>query len=341
MPLASAAPASNVASPTEAVLAALNAPSPFDPANFGSLNMPDDFASFLAGFNAAAAMAAGANGGSGPVVGSAGSGADSTVATSKDAIDVNTAAALAGIGGKWMNWSNSQIDSPEQDATLISTVLRTSGESPEIFNAPTPSAHPHASSASAGSAGSGSGSHPKSTATSRQGSLSKASPTSTAERNAAVPTRESSVTHFDSFGDIEGASPEDLAARDPLATHLWRLYAKAKVGLPNGARMENITWRMMSLKLNKHKVAGGSSNPAATPSSTSAAGPDTFQAPGAAGISANAPAEQTETAASEIGSAVSSAVQSHKSVKELAAEETDRGRRGRASAPNSASPVER
>ncbi|OBZ82719.1 hypothetical protein A0J61_09231 [Choanephora cucurbitarum] len=42
---------------------------------------------------------------------------------------------------------------------------------------------------------------------------------------------------------------------DPLATQVWRLYTKAKDTLPNGSRLENLTWRMMAMTLNKKKKA--------------------------------------------------------------------------------------
>ena len=44
----------------------------------------------------------------------------------------------------------------------------------------------------------------------------------------------------------------DVVARDdPLATQVWRMYAKQRDMLPNATRMENLTWRMMALKLRK------------------------------------------------------------------------------------------
>ncbi|CAN8100364.1 unnamed protein product [Discula destructiva] len=47
------------------------------------------------------------------------------------------------------------------------------------------------------------------------------------------------------------SSPEELAKEDPLATQVWRFFAKAKQNLPNQERMENITWRMMTVSLRK------------------------------------------------------------------------------------------
>ena len=46
-------------------------------------------------------------------------------------------------------------------------------------------------------------------------------------------------------------SAEDLAKDDPLATQLWKFYAKAKAKstLPNAHRMENLSWRMGGMKI--------------------------------------------------------------------------------------------
>lgn len=66
------------------------------------------------------------------------------------------------------------------------------------------------------------------------------------------PPRKSSVLKEEEEDDIENASK---AAADPLATQVWRLYTKAKDTLPNGSRLENLTWRMMAMTLNKKKAA--------------------------------------------------------------------------------------
>lgn len=39
--------------------------------------------------------------------------------------------------------------------------------------------------------------------------------------------------------------------KDPLASQVWRMYAQAKDSLPNGSRLENLTWRMMAMTLKK------------------------------------------------------------------------------------------
>ncbi|KAG5652351.1 hypothetical protein H0H81_005328 [Sphagnurus paluster] len=47
--------------------------------------------------------------------------------------------------------------------------------------------------------------------------------------------------------------PGQLAKEDPLATQVWKMYARTKATLPNAQRMENLTWRMMALALKKKK----------------------------------------------------------------------------------------
>ncbi|KAK0544621.1 Sodium- and chloride-dependent GABA transporter 1 [Tilletia horrida] len=53
--------------------------------------------------------------------------------------------------------------------------------------------------------------------------------------------------------DDEGLSPEEMAKKDPLATQVWKMYAKQRSTLPNAPRMENLTWRMMAMTLRKKK----------------------------------------------------------------------------------------
>ncbi|KAF4973118.1 hypothetical protein FZEAL_9406 [Fusarium zealandicum] len=40
---------------------------------------------------------------------------------------------------------------------------------------------------------------------------------------------------------------------DPLATQVWKFFARTKQQLPSQHRMENLTWRMMTLSMRKHK----------------------------------------------------------------------------------------
>ncbi|SPO27855.1 related to transcription factor ScGATA-6 [Ustilago trichophora] len=48
-------------------------------------------------------------------------------------------------------------------------------------------------------------------------------------------------------------NPDEMSKKDPLATQVWKMYAKQRSQLPNGARMENLTWRMMAMTLRKKK----------------------------------------------------------------------------------------
>ncbi|KAF2083148.1 hypothetical protein K490DRAFT_15583, partial [Saccharata proteae CBS 121410] len=45
--------------------------------------------------------------------------------------------------------------------------------------------------------------------------------------------------------------PEEMQRKDPLGTQIWKLYSKTKSSLPNSERMENLTWRMMSMNLRR------------------------------------------------------------------------------------------
>jgi len=53
--------------------------------------------------------------------------------------------------------------------------------------------------------------------------------------------------------DANQCDPEQLAKDDPLATKVWKMYARTKANLPHAQRMENLTWRMMALALKKKK----------------------------------------------------------------------------------------
>ena len=47
--------------------------------------------------------------------------------------------------------------------------------------------------------------------------------------------------------------PDEMQRRDPLATQIWKLYSRTKAQLPNQERMENLTWRMMTLSLRRQE----------------------------------------------------------------------------------------
>lgn len=70
------------------------------------------------------------------------------------------------------------------------------------------------------------------------------------------------------------SSPEEMAKEDPLATQVWRFFAKAKQNLPNQERMENITWRMMAVSLRKQSEQARDSNKYAYPDWLCIAEPD-------------------------------------------------------------------
>ncbi|KAK3334905.1 nitrogen catabolic enzyme regulatory protein [Neurospora tetraspora] len=48
-------------------------------------------------------------------------------------------------------------------------------------------------------------------------------------------------------------SPDEMQKQDPLATQVWKYFAKTKLALPNQERMENLTWRMMAKPLQAHR----------------------------------------------------------------------------------------
>ncbi len=54
--------------------------------------------------------------------------------------------------------------------------------------------------------------------------------------------------------DVDVDNPEEMQKRDPLATQVWKLYHRAKTQLPNAERMENLTWRMMSMNLRRKEM---------------------------------------------------------------------------------------
>ena len=52
---------------------------------------------------------------------------------------------------------------------------------------------------------------------------------------------------------LDADSPEGMAKKDPLATQIWKVYARGRDTMPNGQRMENLTWRLMHLTLKKQE----------------------------------------------------------------------------------------
>lgn len=70
---------------------------------------------------------------------------------------------------------------------------------------------------------------------------------------ASARTRRGSCGAEEGPDGVENGDPDELAKNDPLATQVWKMYAKQKTQLANGARMENLTWRMMAMTLRKKR----------------------------------------------------------------------------------------
>lgn len=49
-------------------------------------------------------------------------------------------------------------------------------------------------------------------------------------------------------------SLDEMQRQDPLAIQIWKFYARTKQCLPAQERMENLTWRMMHLKLRRARA---------------------------------------------------------------------------------------
>ena len=58
----------------------------------------------------------------------------------------------------------------------------------------------------------------------------------------------------DDATNLEADSPEEMQKKDPLGTQIWKLYHKQKGQLPNSERLENLTWRLMSMNLRRKEL---------------------------------------------------------------------------------------
>lgn len=89
----------------------------------------------------------------------------------------------------------------------------------------------------------------------KEGSTSIYQPTGTEQQAIPINRARSGSADLDAIDADEMASgdPDEMAKKDPLATQVWKMYAKQKATLANGARMENLTWRMMAMTLRKKK----------------------------------------------------------------------------------------
>lgn len=65
-------------------------------------------------------------------------------------------------------------------------------------------------------------------------------------------------TFFEQWKDdasgVDTESPEEMQKNDPLGTQIWKLYHKTKGQLPNSERLENLSWRMMSMNLRRKEL---------------------------------------------------------------------------------------
>ncbi|QIX01060.1 hypothetical protein AMS68_006577 [Peltaster fructicola] len=58
----------------------------------------------------------------------------------------------------------------------------------------------------------------------------------------------------DDTAGMEADTPEEMQKQDPLGTQIWKLYHKTKGQLPNSERLENLTWRMMSMNIRRRQL---------------------------------------------------------------------------------------
>lgn len=62
-------------------------------------------------------------------------------------------------------------------------------------------------------------------------------------------------TFFDQWKDdathLDTESPEEMQKKDPIGLEIWKLYRKTKGQLPNSERLENLSWRMMTMNLRR------------------------------------------------------------------------------------------
>lgn len=53
----------------------------------------------------------------------------------------------------------------------------------------------------------------------------------------------------DDAASADLGNPDEMQKKDPPPSQIWKIYSKAKTRLPNQERIENITWRMMTIDL--------------------------------------------------------------------------------------------
>jgi hypothetical protein len=90
-----------------------------------------------------------------------------------------------------------------------------------------------------------------STTSSAVHSLTSASTLDSPTESSARRALRDSVFESATWREPDGETPEELQRKDPLGTQIWKLYSKTRNTLPNSERMENLTWRMMSMNLRR------------------------------------------------------------------------------------------
>ncbi|KAG9539240.1 hypothetical protein KCU71_g20203, partial [Aureobasidium melanogenum] len=93
--------------------------------------------------------------------------------------------------------------------------------------------------------------HSSSTTSSAVQSLTSASTLDSPTESSARRALRDSVFESATWREPDSETPEELQRKDPLGTQIWKLYSKTKNTLPNSERMENLTWRMMSMNLRR------------------------------------------------------------------------------------------
>lgn len=57
----------------------------------------------------------------------------------------------------------------------------------------------------------------------------------------------------DSAAQVAIQSPEEMRKNDPLGIEMWKLFSRTKAQLPNQERMDNLSWRLMSMNLKRQE----------------------------------------------------------------------------------------
>ena len=68
-------------------------------------------------------------------------------------------------------------------------------------------------------------------------------------RDAFFPNWSTDASNTDDLAD-----PQEMQKKDPIGIQVWKLYSRTKKQLPNQERMDNLTWRMMSMNLKRREM---------------------------------------------------------------------------------------